>query len=162
MKTVYGGAVALLVVAGLVFGYVAFADEEKKEQAGFIQLTPEDLKWEDAGAPLPAGVKSARLEGDSKKEGPYTLRLKIPAGTKVAPHTHGAAEHVTVISGTFHLGQGEKFDEAKGKALAAGSFFVVPAKAPHYGWTTADTVIQLHGIGPQSMTYCNPEDHPKK
>ena len=30
----------------------------------------------------------ANLVGDPAKPGPYTLRLKFPAGYKLAPHTH--------------------------------------------------------------------------
>jgi hypothetical protein len=42
------------------------------------------------------------------------LRLKLPACFKVAPHTHPNDENVTVISGTFHVGIGDTFDERQG------------------------------------------------
>jgi len=49
------------------------------------------------------------------------LRLKFPAGYKVAPHVHPNDEDVTVISGTFHIGFGDKFDESRGQAIKCGS-----------------------------------------
>jgi hypothetical protein len=32
----------------------------------------------------------------------------------------------------------------------------------HFAWTEAETVIQLHGIGPWSLTYVNPADDPSR
>jgi hypothetical protein len=29
-------------------------------------------------------------------------------------------------------------------------------------WFTEETVLQLHGIGPQGVTYVNPADDPRK
>jgi len=50
------------------------------------------------------------------------VRLKMPAGYKIAPHWHPTDEHVTVISGTFALGMGDKFDEKTMKVLPAGGY----------------------------------------
>jgi hypothetical protein len=30
----------------------------------------------------------------------------------------------------------------------------------HDAWFTVDTVLQLHGLGPQGVTYVNPADDP--
>ena len=49
-------------------------------------------------------------------------RTKFPDGYKIAPHWHPGIEHVTVVSGTFNLGLGDKFDDSKGNAMPAGSF----------------------------------------
>src|SRR5688572_26592641 len=78
-----------------------------------VMMTPTDLKWGDGPPSLPKGAKMAVIEGDPKVANAlFTIRLKLPANYKVMPHTHPADEHVTVISGTFMMGMGEKFDPA--------------------------------------------------
>jgi len=101
------------------------------------------------------------MDGDPSKEGMFTMRLKVPAGYKIAPHFHGADEHVTVISGTIQVALGETFDASKLKTLPAGSFSVIPAKSHHFAFAKEETVIQLHGQGPWTLTYVNPADDPQ-
>ncbi len=103
----------------------------------------------------------AVLAGDPNKKGLFTVRLQTPAGYKVPPHTHPTGEHITVISGTFYIGTGDKFDEAAGKELGAGSYMVMPAAMKHYAWTPAETIIQIHGMGPFVIKYVNPADDPR-
>ncbi|MBV9269578.1 MAG: cupin domain-containing protein, partial [Candidatus Eremiobacteraeota bacterium] len=62
----------------------------------------------------------AVLTGDPTKPGPYVIRLKVPANTKLPAHYHGDTERVTVISGTFYVGLGDKVDAAKATAFPAG------------------------------------------
>jgi hypothetical protein len=124
-------------------------------------LTPADMKWGEGPPFLPAGAKLAVLEGDPGKAQAYTVRLRLPGGYKIAPHWHPTTEHVTVISGTFNIGAGDKFDETKGTALGAGSFGYVGPKMHHYAWATGDTEIQVHGIGPLAVHYVNPADDPR-
>src|SRR5207249_2738091 len=80
---------------------------------------PGDMVWSDMPN-LPAGTKVAVIEGDPSKDGFFTMRVKLPIGFKIPPHWHPATEHVTVISGVFYLGFGDKFDESKGAAMPAG------------------------------------------
>jgi hypothetical protein len=40
--------------------------------------------------------------------------------------------------------------------LPAGSIFEMPATIHHFGWTTEDTIIQEHGVGPLSVNYLGP------
>src|SRR5439155_2126947 len=103
------------------------------------------VKWTDGPASLAAGAKLAVLEGDPAKEGFFTMRLWLPDGFKVAPHWHPKVEHVTVISGTFNLGMGEKFDQAGAREMPAGTFGHWPAGMRHFAWAKGETVIQLHG-----------------
>src|SRR5213079_2663086 len=91
----------------------------------------------------------------SDKKGPFTVRMQAPAGYKIPPHTHPTAENITVISGTFNIGMGDKFDEAAGKELGADGFVVLPAGMKHYAWITADAIIQIHGKGPFAIKYVN-------
>src|SRR5207253_6471324 len=75
-------------------------------------VTPADLQWADAPPSLPPGAKMAVLSGDPGKAGPFTVRMQAPAGYKIPPHTHPTDERVTVISGNFRVGMGDKIDEA--------------------------------------------------
>lgn len=125
-------------------------------------LTKDDMKWGPGPASLPPGTKAAVLEGDPSKEGPFTLRLQLPAGYSIQPHSHPGVEHVTVISGTFNLGMGEKFDKSGGRELTAGGFAFMQPGMKHFAWTTGEAVIQLHGIGPWQINYVNPADDPRK
>jgi len=122
---------------------------------------PTELTWGDAPPGLPAGGKMAVLAGDPTKKGPFTVRLQAPDGYKVAPHTHPKAENITVISGAFHLGTGDKFDESAGHEMIAGSFAVMPAGMKHFAWTTGETIVQIHGAGPFEIKYVNPADDPR-
>jgi hypothetical protein len=125
-------------------------------------VTPADVRWREGPASLPKGAKVAVLEGDPPKEGPFVLRLKLPDGFRVMPHTHPKDERVTVISGTLYLGAGRKFDERAGKALPAGSYARLAAGVRHFGWVKGETVLQLHGERPWAIEYVDPKDDPRK
>ncbi len=128
-----------------------------------VVQSPDTLKWGPAPPALPKGSEIAVLSGDPGKEGmPFVIRARMPAGYRIAPHTHPTDEHVTVISGTFNIGMGEKFDEAKSAAVKAGGFAVAQKGMAHYAWFSEPTVIQVHGVGPFGITYVNPADDPRK
>ena len=143
----------------------AAAPAKKKMAAPKAMAAPmneSDIKWGDAPPIMPAGAKFAVLAGDPGKTGSYVIRLKMPDGYKVAAHWHPLDENVTVISGTFNLGMGDKLDTSQGKAYTAGAYGTVPAKMHHYGWCTGETEVQVHGMGPFKLTYVNPADDPSK
>lgn len=56
---------------------------------------------------------------------------------------------------TFNMGLGDEPDTSNGKALPIGSIFEMPAPIHHFGWTSDETIIQEHGIGPLSVNYLN-------
>ena len=156
---------SLLVV--LTAGSVALSQEARKAgtsgaHPGHILVTPGDIQWTEGPGSLPAGSRMAVIEGDPKSPGLFTMRLKLPADYRIQPHWHPADEHVTVISGTFNMGRGDKFDASLGKALPTGSFSVMPAKTNHFAFTKEETVVQVHGMGPWGITYVNPADDPRK
>ena len=123
---------------------------------------PDTLKWVEPPT-LPSGARLAIVQGNPGMDGPFTYRVKVPANYKVPPHFHKAIENVTVLSGTFYLGVGPKFDAGAGQAIPAGGFASVLATHPHYAWTTTEeALIQVHGIGPTDITYVNPMDDPRK
>lgn len=128
-----------------------------------VMMNPSDIKWGPAPPVLPKGAKAAVLFGDPGKPGPFVMRLMTPGGTyKIAPHWHTNAEVLTVISGTFYLGSGDKLDMSKGHTLKAGGFHYLPAKAHHYAYAKGPTVVQINGEGPFDITYINEADDPSK
>ena len=127
-----------------------------------IIVMPEDLKWADVPS-LPPGAKIAVIEGPMNEAAvPFTVRLKLPANYKVPAHWHPAIEHVTVISGTFNMGTGDKLDPKQTKPLSAGSVAIMQPKTNHFAWTKEETIIQAHGVGPWAVNYVNPADDPRK
>ena len=157
----------LTLFATLTFGTlaapVAFAQSSAHTSmaSDHMMVTADELKWVDVPS-LPPGAKLAVIEGPINQAGPVTFRLKLPAKYQIPAHWHPAIEHVTVISGTFNMGTGDKLDRAKTKALTAGSVAIMQPKTNHYGWTKDETIVQVHGIGPWGVTYVNPADDPRK
>lgn len=124
-------------------------------------FTMNNLKWVDAPPSLPRGAKIALLEGDPTKEGPFAFRALLPDGYQIPPHTHPKVERITVISGTFNVGMGEKFDRSKCNAMPAGTYGYWPAGMKHFVWARGETIIQFHGMGPWSIEYVNSKDDPR-
>ena len=146
---------ALSVVFGLfllVIGAAAMAQDQP------VTVKPENLKWTDIKG-LP-GWKEAVLVGDPEKPGPYVQRIKIPPNALVPPHSHPDTENITVLAGTFGIGEGPKVDKAKGQVLGVGSFYMLPANAVHFAWGgPKGATLQIHGVGPSGITMVEP---PKK
>jgi mannose-6-phosphate isomerase-like protein (cupin superfamily) len=124
-------------------------------------FTPDQVKFGPAPAFLPPGAQLAVLEGDPMaSSGDFTIRLKMPDGYKVAPHTHPNRENVSVLSGTLKVGMGDQFDAGKMMSFGAGSFAYLDPSMHHYAMASGDTVIQIHGMSPVKFNYINPADDP--
>ncbi len=118
------------------------------------------LTWREH--PVFKGAQTVILLGDPTKPETIVQRVKFPPNYRVPPHTHPYAEVVTVISGNFGNGMGEKFDAEKGEMLKAGSLFALPAQHAHYVWTAnEETIVQIQFTGPGGITFINPEDDPR-
>ena len=120
------------------------------------------VKWMEVPPFLPKGAKLAVLVGDPSKPEPFTLRLQMPDGYKIAPHTHPTDEHVTVLSGTFRAAMGAKWDDKALGDFAPGSYANMAATMPHFAMAKGATVVQVHGVGPFVVNYVNPADDPSK
>jgi quercetin dioxygenase-like cupin family protein len=151
---------ALLVLSiGLLAPVAAVSQEAAHE--GHSMVMPKQLAWADAPAALPAGAKVAVIEGDPTKPGPFTLRLKLPKGYKIPPHTHPAIEHVTVLEGTLQMGVGDKWDDKAMKDIPVGGFAVMQTGTKHFAGSKQGCTLQLHGMGPWGISYVNPADDPR-
>lgn len=127
-----------------------------------VLINPARITWGDPPPALKKGAKFAVMSGDPGAAGPFTIRLKLPAGYRIAPHWHPTDENVTVISGTFSLGMGEKFERASMKTLFAGGYAFLPAEMRHFAWTKGGATVQVHGTGPLVLNYVNPSDDPSQ
>lgn len=149
-------SIVLAVLAAATFSGLADGGDEQH-----ATVQPDALKWT-APAAYASGARLAVIKGDPGKEGMYVVRLKLPKGFTIAAHTHRNDENVTVLSGSFHIAAGDNYDEVKGETIRAGGYSYVAGGMPHYAFFPEETVIQLHGIGPQGIIYLNPADDPRK
>ena len=150
-----------LVLAAVFLGLIALP-AAALAASDMVVINPGSIKWGDAPPSLPKGAKLAVLYGDPSKAGLFCIRLMAPAGYKIPPHWHSQAEALTVISGTFYLGMGDKMDATAAQPLKAGGFHYLPPKEHHFAFSNASSVVQLNGEGPFDITYINAADDPQK
>ena len=109
-----------------------------------------DIKWEKV-----PGLQAERaiLFGDPSKPGPYVMRLKWLPGGMSRPHFHPHDRFFTVVSGTWWVGTGEKFDPESTLPVPAGSYVIHYGNKIHYdGAKGEECVIQVSGMGPATAT----------
>jgi hypothetical protein len=155
----------LLLTAPLIgFLFVAgshFTMRAKAASSEQHTFTPDTIPY---GPPPPfvaPGAQLAVLEGNPGATiGDFTVRLKMPNGYRIAPHWHPQRENVTVISGTFKVGMGDRFDESKMGVFPAGSFAYLDPDMHHYAMASGEVVVQVHGTSPLQFNYVNPNDDP--
>ena len=135
-------------------------------QSGRVMITPDEVPWTTAGTAGvgtsgAAEIQAVVLKGDPEKAGLYTLLLRVGPNVRIQSHSHGDDRVVTVLTGTWHFGYGDRFDEAALQALGPGSFYTEPPDETHFAMTKEDVVIvQIVGTGPSSTTYVDPEHEP--
>ena len=146
------GVTALMVSTAAIAGDKAVRGE---------MLTPEEIKWKPN--PRVVGLGVAKIIGDAKEAGPFVHRVKFPKGRVVEAHSHPDDRTYTVLSGTWYIGWGEKFDADKLHALPAGSFYTEPAGVPHFISTPdGEAVVQITGTGPTAVDYVDQAHAPQK
>ncbi|MFZ0862615.1 MAG: cupin domain-containing protein [Candidatus Sulfotelmatobacter sp.] len=126
-------------------------------------FTPDAIQYGPAPSFVPPGAQLAVLEGNPlASSGDYTVRLKMPDGYKIAAHWHPRRENVTVISGTFKVGMGDRFEESNLLSFPAGSFAYLDPDMHHYAMASGEVVVQIHGMSPVQFNYINPDDDPSR
>jgi quercetin dioxygenase-like cupin family protein len=116
-----------------------------------IQVT--SITWTDAPPSMPAGAKIAVLEGNPQQPGVFTIRLKLPVGAVIAPHTHPRPERVTVLSGKIRVAFATEVKAGEGTTFTSGGFYVNPPDEPHYLVIEEESVLQLTCDGPWALEY---------
>jgi hypothetical protein len=128
-------------------GSMMSADVDPK--ALVLQL-PKDIKWVENTA---AGSAQAILFGDPSKPGIYGVLTKWHAGHMSRPHFHPNDRYIVVMSGTWWVGSGPKFDPDSTVPMPAGTYVLHTGKGIHYdGAKQGDAILMIHGIGPATST----------
>ena len=149
-----------ILLASLALGLLPLAAIAADQH---VALSPDSLKWGPGSPALPKGAEAVILTGDPTKEGPYAYRLRVPAGYKVPPHQHPVDENVTVISGSFHIGMGDKFDEANGTMLKAGGTPIHNAREVVHGGAKVVgdkplKILTTHTVDKGKPLYAEPKE----
>ncbi len=153
---------SLLVSATLLALPLAIHAQEGK------RLAPSEIQWPGGpavggvGTSGASGIQTIVLQGDPSKPGLYTIRLRIAGGMKIQAHAHPDERGAEVVSGTWYIGYGHKFDEKALKELPAGSFYTEPAGVDHFAMTKGEVVVQITGYGPSATKYFDPALDPAK
>jgi len=119
------------------------------------------LAWGPAPPFLPSGARFALVSGDPGKSGPFEIRLDMPSGYMIPPHTHPTAETVTVKSGHFVYGMGDKVEKKAEKTMNAGQSGTMPPNTAHWAHAKGHTVVAVTGNGPFAISYVNAADDPR-
>lgn len=127
----------------------------------FRVIRSEEVEWK-SFASFPPAARLAILVGDPGKPGPYLIRVRLPAGTRMMPHKHAEDRIYTVISGVFYIGLGEEFDESKLTAHGPGTVLVLPSGQAHFHWAkSGEYITQVSAIGPLGLAYIDPANDPR-
>lgn len=119
------------------------------DPAMVVYQHPDQIKW----TGNPNGAQQAVLLGDPTKPGLYIVLVKWNPHSMSHPHFHPNDRYITVLSGTWWVGSGTKFDPDATVAMPAGSYVVDLAKQPHYdGAKDEAAIIEIVGEGPATMT----------
>jgi len=138
-----------------------------ENDSGETRVTPSEFEFPQQGNPGTgssgvSGIQTVVLKGDPNKTGVYTIMLRVPAHTQIAAHSHRDDRVATVVSGTWRIAYGDKFDESKLKALPPGSFYTEPPGRNHFAETRDEPVeVQITGFGPSSTEYVDAAQDPR-
>jgi quercetin dioxygenase-like cupin family protein len=109
-----------------------------------------DAKFAPATAPgMPQGLAGSPIGVDPNTKGP-TGYAKFAPGTKLGEHTHSYAEYTVLISGNATL-----MINGKPHEVAAGDYFILPAKTPHAlaCGPSAECVLLTRRAGPADYSF---------
>ena len=145
---------SVLVLTVAVFAIAVWATNAAEQaQKAILGITADEVRWF-TPAYYHDGRQRAQLFGDSSQGGTWIDRVRIPSNTQVPAHTHPQDELVTVIEGTWYVGEGTRFDSARLKGYPAGSFIIIPAGTPHFiAAKDQSVIVQLSGVAKFQTTF---------
>ena len=137
--------------AAALFAWLGASQAADLNPAAINIKTPDQLTWRKSTGPN--SPNQAILFGDPSKPGWYGILVKWDPGKMSRPHFHPSDRYVTVVSGTWYVGTGSKYDPPSTKPVPAGSFVTHYAKQIHYdGAKDQEVVLEIVGMGPDTAT----------
>lgn len=137
---------ALLLALGL--GGAASAAELDPRAVTF--KLPDQIPW---GPVTRGGNQQAVLVGDPAKPGLYVVMLRWLPGNMSRPHFHPNDRFITVLSGTWWMGSGARFDPDSTVPVPTGTFVTHFGGQVHYdGAKDEPAVLLIFGDGPGTST----------
>jgi hypothetical protein len=109
---------------------------------------PDKIQWKKG-----SNTDTAVLQGDPSKPGIYIQLLRWHPHSMSRPHSHNMERYITVVSGTWWVGTGTKYDPDSTFPMPAGSYIVDRPNEIHYdGAKDQECVLYMVGIGPVMTT----------
>lgn len=109
---------------------------------------PDKIEWKKG-----ANADTATIQGDPTKPGIYIQLIKWHPHNMSRPHTHNTERYITVLSGTWWIGTGPKYDPASTFPVTAGTYVVDHANEIHYdGAKDVECELEIVGMGPVVTT----------
>ncbi len=149
LKSRVCGALAMTALSLGVLALAVFAAAPQAQAAidpTSISIVPFD-KLDFKGKPGQPQI--AAVFGDASKPEMYGIVIKWPPHTNSRPHSHPNDRYITVLSGTWWINTGAKFDPDSMVPMKPGSFIIHHAGQIHYDGAKDDpAMIYIVGMGP--------------
>ncbi|MDI6539869.1 cupin domain-containing protein [Pantoea ananatis] len=128
---------------------------------GHAATTRLDSSQHTAGTPAVDGVVSKVLYGDPAKGGGlYTILVQVAPHKKFTPVAHPVDGFVTVLSGNWYVGFGDKWKDKDMKKFVSGDYYTIPTNSFHYAETRDQpALVAITGYGPTSNIYPPSQKH---
>lgn len=121
-----------------------------------VSVNINNIKWHK----LSSGGEIAYLVSKPDKPGLFIILVKKLPGYTKAPHYHPSTAYITVLSGVYYRGHGNKFIKSKAMRVKKGSFFAGPPGYVHYEWSKNGAISEIVAMGPWKTIYVNEKGQP--
>jgi hypothetical protein len=139
----------LAVAAATVFAGVFSLKASAPDPKVLAYTLPDKIQW----IANEGGAKNAVITGDPSKPGLYIVLTKWTPHHMSRPHFHPNDRFITVISGTWWVGTGTKYDPDSTTPIPAGSVVTHFGKQIHYdGAKDEEVTLEIVGMGPATST----------
>ena len=136
---------ALAVAAAFLMSPGRAAEPDPKAVSYTV---PDKIEWRKG-----ANADTATLQGDPSKPGIYIQLIRWHPHNMSRPHSHSTERYITVISGTWWIGTGAKYDPESTFPVSAGTYVVDRPNELHYdGAKDTECVLEIVGMGPMVTT----------
>jgi hypothetical protein len=147
------------LLAALPSALLAGAAAAAPDPGMTIVKLPSELTWSKPPDFPENSVDSATLWSQTSAPGLYYYLVKWHPGYMSAPHWYEEDRYCVVVSGTWWVTSGDKFDPDSTVPVPAGGFVRRIARTPHYDGVKKDgkepAIIAICGLGP--ITFHNAE-----